>query len=143
MTPASRHCWLRASPGLATAVLTWGCTLHSMLCSLQTFVYSLLTSCACSMQSLLMDALSQGKTLGLQNKQRGAVVLRKALDKLAADFEKVRAVSDAGVDSDVVEARQCRQFMHNPHKSYLLARRALLLVPGHQCSLTMLTFHRY
>lgn len=36
--------------------------------------------------------MSQGKTLGLQNKQRGAVVLRKALDKLAADFEKVCSV---------------------------------------------------
>jgi hypothetical protein len=60
-----------------------------MLCSRQTFVCSLLTSCACFIQSLLTDALSQGKTLGLQNKQRGAVVLRKALDKLAADFEKV------------------------------------------------------
>jgi hypothetical protein len=41
------------------------------------------------LQSLLTDALTQGKTLGLQSKQRGAVVLRKALDKLAADFEKV------------------------------------------------------
>eukprot|EP00600_Ochromonadales_sp_CCMP1393_P009763 CAMPEP_0174963216 /NCGR_PEP_ID=MMETSP0004_2-20121128/5205_1 /TAXON_ID=420556 /ORGANISM="Ochromonas sp., Strain CCMP1393" /LENGTH=1919 /DNA_ID=CAMNT_0016211813 /DNA_START=58 /DNA_END=5817 /DNA_ORIENTATION=- len=36
----------------------------------------------------LSDAINNGKTLGLQNKQRGAVVLRKALDKLLADAEK-------------------------------------------------------
>ena len=38
------------------------------------------------------DAISSGKTLGIQNKQRGAVVLRKALDKLLGDIEKVKVV---------------------------------------------------
>jgi hypothetical protein len=75
-------------PGFNSDVYV-GVYLHPILRSPQTVVYSLLTSCACSIQSLLTDALTQGKTLGLQNKQRGAVVLRKALDKLAADFEKV------------------------------------------------------
>jgi hypothetical protein len=40
----------------------------------------------------LTDAINNGKTLGIQNKQRGAVVLRKAIDKLQSDLEKVRCV---------------------------------------------------
>jgi hypothetical protein len=39
----------------------------------------------------LGDAIASGKNFGVQNKQRGAVPLKKALDKLASDFEKVRA----------------------------------------------------
>ena len=38
----------------------------------------------------IQDAISSGKTLGLQNKQRSAVVLRKGLDNLLSDLEKVK-----------------------------------------------------
>ena len=41
------------------------------------------------LRSPLSDAMSSGKVLGLQNKQRGAVVLRKAIDKLLSDTDKV------------------------------------------------------
>lgn len=40
------------------------------------------------LRSGLVDAISNGKTLAVQNKQRGAVVVRKALDKLLSDLEK-------------------------------------------------------
>lgn len=40
------------------------------------------------LRSPLADAIGNGKTLAVVNKQRGAVVVRKALDKLLSDLEK-------------------------------------------------------
>lgn len=66
--------------------------LASFLLAVRHAMRNCLLSYGCIVQGLLTDAMSQGKALGLQSKQRGAVVLRKALDKLLADFEKVRQV---------------------------------------------------
>ena len=54
--------------------------------SCQDCLDKLLTS---ELKGPLGDAISSGKGLGIQNKQRGAVVLRKALDKLGNDLDKV------------------------------------------------------
>lgn len=42
------------------------------------------------LRNIFSDGLNNGRNLGIQNKQRGAVVLRKTMDKVLSELDKVR-----------------------------------------------------
>jgi len=46
------------------------------------------------LRNIFSDGLNNGRSLGIQNKQRGAVVLRKTMDKVLSELDKVRLWCD-------------------------------------------------